>query len=88
MDASYDYAPPFMWFEDMDRRCFRISSEAGPGPSIPVIETMKKILPEENLWPYNVGGENYQQWNYHNARANFLDTFEIQSSDGQPLWRI
>ncbi|MBS4208685.1 discoidin domain-containing protein [Bacillus sp. FJAT-50079] len=74
MDASYDYAPPVMWYEDMDRGgAFGFTSEAGPGPSIPVIETMKKILPEENLWPYNVGGENYQQWNYHNARANFLD---------------
>ncbi|WP_066320993.1 discoidin domain-containing protein [Bacillus sp. FJAT-29814] len=74
MDASYDYAPPAMWFEDMDLGgAFGFTSEAGPGPSIPVIETMKKILPENNLWPYNVGGDNYQQWNYHNARGSFRD---------------
>ncbi|MFF2445620.1 FIMAH domain-containing protein [Neobacillus sp. NPDC058068] len=74
MDASYDYAPPAMWFEDMDQGgAFGFTSEAGPGPSIPVIETMKKILPERVLWPYNVGGDNYQQWNYHNARGIFRD---------------
>jgi exo-1,4-beta-D-glucosaminidase len=74
MDASYDYAPPAMWFEDMDQGgAFGFTSEAGPGPSIPVIETMKKILPESALWPYNVGGDNYQQWNYHNARGSFRD---------------
>lgn len=74
MDASYDYAPPAMWFEDMDQGgAFGFTSEAGPGPSIPVIETMKKILPEHALWPYNVGGDNYQQWNFHNARGNFRD---------------
>ncbi|MEH7254000.1 discoidin domain-containing protein [Neobacillus niacini] len=74
MDASYDYAPPAMWFEDMDQGgAFGFTSEAGPGPSIPVIETMKKILPESALWPYNVGGDNYQQWNFHNARGNFRD---------------
>ncbi|WP_066070258.1 FIMAH domain-containing protein [Neobacillus soli] len=74
MDASYDYAPPAMWFEDMDQGgAFGFTSEAGPGPSIPVIETMKKILPESALWPYNVGGDNYQQWNFHNARGSFRD---------------
>ncbi|WHY88222.1 discoidin domain-containing protein [Neobacillus novalis] len=74
MDASYDYAPPAMWFEDMDQGgAFGFTSEAGPGPSIPVIETMKKILPEHALWPYNVGGDNYQQWNFHNARGSFRD---------------
>ncbi|WP_171681572.1 glycosyl hydrolase 2 galactose-binding domain-containing protein [Paenibacillus planticolens] len=74
MDATYDYAPPAMYFEDMnDGGAFGFTSEAGPGPSIPVIETMKKILPANALWPYNVGGDNFQQWNYHNARSNFRD---------------
>nr|WP_253298329.1 S-layer homology domain-containing protein [Paenibacillus sp. MSJ-34] len=74
MDASYDYAPPAMFFEDMDLGgAFGFTSEAGPGPSIPIVETMKKILPENALWPYNVGGDNYQQWNYHNARSSFRD---------------
>ncbi|MFF2445622.1 FIMAH domain-containing protein [Neobacillus sp. NPDC058068] len=74
MDASYDYAPPAMWFEDMDQGgAFGFTSEAGPGPSIPVIETMKKILPESALWPYNIGGDNFQQWNFHNARGNFRE---------------
>ncbi|MFJ7728754.1 FIMAH domain-containing protein [Neobacillus sp. NPDC097160] len=74
MDASYDYAPPAMWFEDMDQGgAFGFTSEAGPGPSIPVVETMKKILPESALWPYNVGGDNFQQWNFHNARGSFRE---------------
>ncbi|MBW7453012.1 S-layer homology domain-containing protein [Paenibacillus sepulcri] len=74
MDATYDYAPPAMYFEDMnDGGAFGFTSEAGPGPSIPVIETMKKILPANTLWPYNVGGDNFAQWNYHTARGSFKD---------------
>lgn len=81
MDASYDYAPPIMWFEDMDQGgAFGFTSEAGPGPSIPVVETMKKILPESALWPYNVGGDNYQQWNYHNARGSFRDLSKFNTA--------
>jgi exo-1,4-beta-D-glucosaminidase len=74
MDATYDYAPPSMFFEDMNLGgAFGFTSEAGPGPSIPVTETLKKILPENVLWPYNVGGNNYQQWNYHAAKGSFKD---------------
>ncbi|RXZ84010.1 hypothetical protein EBB07_02605 [Paenibacillaceae bacterium] len=81
MDASYDYAPPAMWFEDMDLGgAFGFTSEAGPGPSIPVVETMKKILPESALWPYNVGGDNYQQWNFHNARGSFRDLSKFNTA--------
>ncbi|HHV97983.1 MAG TPA: hypothetical protein GXX36_00155 [Clostridiaceae bacterium] len=74
MDATYDYAPPAYFFEDMnDGGAFGFTSEAGPGPNIPVIETLKKIIPEENLWPYNIGGENYSLWNYHAARGSFAN---------------
>ncbi|OPH58321.1 hypothetical protein BC351_23430 [Paenibacillus ferrarius] len=79
MDATYDYAPPAMYFEDMKLGgAFGFTSEAGPGPSLPVTETLKKILPASALWPYNVGGDNYQQWNYHASREAFgkLDVFQ------------
>jgi len=74
MDATYDYAVPAMYFEDMNQGgAFGFTSEAGPGPTIPLVETMKKIIPENALWPYNVGGDNYAQWNYHAARGSFRD---------------
>ena len=69
MDATYDSQTP-TWYYAEPRGIYGFVSEGGGGGSIPVQETMRRILPEKNLWPYN-SAENYNLWNYHNARGNF-----------------
>ncbi len=69
MDATYDSQSPTWYYSDRKGN-FGFISEGGGGGSIPVQETMKRILPEANLWPYN-SAPNYNVWNYHNCRGSF-----------------
>jgi exo-1,4-beta-D-glucosaminidase len=69
MDATYDTQTPTWYYFDY-RGDYGFVSEGGGGASIPVLETMRRILPEANLWPYNTGA-NYNVWNYHVTRGGF-----------------
>lgn len=69
MDASYDSQSP-TWYYAEPKGLYGFISEGGGGGSIPVQETMRRMLPEANLWPYNSPG-NYNVWNYHTSRGSF-----------------
>ncbi len=66
MNGPYDWVPPNYWFEDKKRGgAFGFNTEAGPGPQIPQLETLKKIFPEASLWPPD------DIWNFHCCRGRF-----------------
>ena len=69
MDATYDSQTP-VWYYYEPRGLYGFVSEGGGGGSVPVQETMRRILPEANLWPYN-SAENYNVWNNHTCRGSF-----------------
>lgn len=69
MDATYDSQTP-TWYYAEPKGLYGFISEGGGGGSIPVQETMRRMLPEANLWPYN-SSENYNVWNYHTSRGSF-----------------
>ena len=69
MDATYDSQSP-TWYYYEPRGIYGFISEGGGGGSVPVQETMRRIIPEANLWPYN-SAENYNVWNYHTCRGSF-----------------
>lgn len=69
MDATYDSQSPTWYYSDRKGN-YGFISEGGGGGSIPVKETVKRIIPERNLWPYN-SAENYNVWNYHTCRGSF-----------------
>jgi exo-1,4-beta-D-glucosaminidase len=69
MDATYDSQSPTWYYFDR-RGNYGFISEGGGGGSIPVQETVRRILPEANQWPYNAT-ENYNVWNYHVCRGSF-----------------
>ena len=69
MDATYDSQSP-TWYYAEPKGLYGFISEGGGGGSIPVQETMRRMLPESNLWPYNAS-ENYNVWNYHTSRGSF-----------------
>ena len=77
MSVGYDSGTPTDYYAN-NRGTFAFVSEGHGGAGIPVIETMRKMIPEENLWPHNTG-ENYNKWNYHSTRENFpnIDTIEM-----------
>lgn len=66
MNGPYDWVPPNYWFEDKKRGgAFGFNTESGPGPQIPQLETLKKILPSSSLWPPD------ENWLYHCSRGRF-----------------
>jgi len=66
MNGPYDYVPPVYWYIDKKNGgAFGFNTETGPGPQPPPIESLKKMIPAENLWPVN------SMWNYHCGRNEF-----------------
>jgi len=66
MNGPYDYVPPIYWFEDTQNGgAFGFNTETGPGPQPPPLESLKRMLPEDHLWPID------DVWNYHCARHEF-----------------
>jgi exo-1,4-beta-D-glucosaminidase len=84
MTGPYDYEPPSYWLTanvpagkrpELDNAryggAFGFNTETGPGPAIPPLESLRKMLPAEHLWPFD------EVWSYHSAGERFqkLDRF-------------
>ncbi len=66
MRGPYDYVPPDYWYIDtLYGGAFGFNTETGPGPEIPVLESLQKMIPKDSLWPIS------SSWLYHAARGNF-----------------
>jgi exo-1,4-beta-D-glucosaminidase len=73
MSGPYDYEPPSYWLTDQTKYggAWGYNTETSPGPAIPPLDSLKKMLPAEHLWPID------QFWDYHAAGERFktLDRF-------------
>src|ERR1035438_6500756 len=68
MTGPYDWVPPNYWLLDKTRGgAHGFNSETGPGPAIPPIESLRRMLPEDHLWPVNTW------WDYHAGGGAFKD---------------
>jgi exo-1,4-beta-D-glucosaminidase len=66
MRGPYDWVPPPYWYEDRERGgAYGFNTETGPGPQPPPLESLKRMIPEEHLWPID------EVWAYHCARNEF-----------------
>jgi exo-1,4-beta-D-glucosaminidase len=74
MNGPYEYEGPNYWYVDKKNGgAFGFNTETGPGPQIPVKETILKMIPQDKLWPIN------DMYSYHCTTAeeafNKLDPF-------------
>lgn len=72
MEGPYDWVAPLYWY--LDKRyggAFGFNTEVGPGPQIPPLPSIKKMIPENHLWPID------SVWLYFSGRGQFenLDRF-------------
>mgnify|MGYP003868123885 CR=1 FL=1 len=68
MLGPYAYTAPVYWFTDTNfGGAYGFNTETGPGAQIPQLESLKKFIPEDKLWPIN------ETWNYHCGRYEFSD---------------
>ena len=60
MAGPYEYVSPDYWYaKEAPGGAFGFNTETGIGAQLPVIESIRKMIPEDKLWPLN------EAWNYH-----------------------
>ena len=72
MTGPYDYEPPNYWLVDKQAGgAYGFNTETSPGPVIPTLQSLKKFIPADHLWPVD------DYWNYHAGMERFttIDRF-------------
>ena len=60
MTGPYEYVPPIFWYVDTRHGgAFGFNTETSPGPAIPPIESLRRMLPPDHIWPID------SVWQYH-----------------------
>lgn len=60
MLGPYAYTPPVYWYTDKKRGgAYGFNTETGPGAAVPPLESIKKMIPEDHLWPID------EFWEFH-----------------------
>jgi len=60
MTGPYEYVAPSFWYLDTNfGGAFGFNTETSPGPAIPPIESLRRMLPADHLWPID------SVWEYH-----------------------
>jgi len=68
MLGPYAYTAPIYWFTDTNfGGAYGFNTETGPGAQVPQLESLRKFIPEDKLWPIS------DVWNYHCGRYEFAD---------------
>jgi exo-1,4-beta-D-glucosaminidase len=60
MLGPYAYTPPIYWYTDKTLGgAYGFNTETSPGEVVPPLESIKKMIPEEHLWPID------EFWEFH-----------------------
>lgn len=66
MTGPYDWVPPSYWMVDTAHGgAFGFITETSPGPAVPPVETLRRMLPADHLWPPD------SVWSYHAGGGQF-----------------
>jgi len=79
MMGPYSETPPVYWFTDTTLGgAWGFNTETCPGAAIPPLASLRRMLPEESLWPIDK-----KYWEYHTGRNEFttLDRFRASLSN-------
>ncbi len=68
MTGPYDYVAPSYWLTDTNKYggAYGFNTETGPGPAIPSLTSLKKMLgpghdwPRDDVWSYHAGGGGFK----------------------------
>ncbi len=60
MLGPYAYTPPVYWYTDTQRGgAYGFNTETCPGAVVPALESVKRMIPADHLWPVD------EYWNFH-----------------------
>jgi len=70
MLGPYAYTPPVYWYTDTQRGgAYGFNTETGPGAVVPTLDSLKRMIPEDHLWPID------KYWDFH-CGLNEFDTLD------------
>jgi exo-1,4-beta-D-glucosaminidase len=57
MTGPYEWVPPSYWFVDHDKAggAYGYNTETSPGPAFPTLESLRRFVPADQLWPLGDG---------------------------------
>jgi exo-1,4-beta-D-glucosaminidase len=80
MSGPYEYVAPSYWMSDphrppQEQSCnaggcggaYGFNTETSMGPAVPVIESVRRMVPKDHLWPVD------EYWNFHAGGGSFKD---------------
>ncbi|PYX65776.1 MAG: glycoside hydrolase [Acidobacteria bacterium] len=70
MAGPYVWRPPYYWFSDKYGPARGSSAEEGDNETIPPLESLKKFIPSDKLWPIN------ENWYFHSGANEGNNTLE------------
>jgi exo-1,4-beta-D-glucosaminidase len=70
MVGPYVWRPPYYWFSERYGPARGSSAEEGDNETIPPLESMKKFIPADKLWPIN------ETWYFHSGANEGNNTLE------------
>ena len=70
MAGPYVWRPPYYWFSDKYGPARGSSAEEGDNETIPPLESLKKFIPADKLWPIN------EYWFFHSGANEGNNTLE------------
>ena len=73
MNGPYEYVAPVYWYYDtINGGAFGFNTETGPGAQVPVLESLKRMIPADQLWPLS------KAWDFHCTHSKFgFNTMEV-----------
>lgn len=75
MLGPYEYTPPVYWYTDTRRGgAYGFNTETSPGAVVPTLESLKKMLPPEHLWPID------EYWHFHCGLNEFATLDQYQNA--------
>ena len=82
MLGPYEYTPPVYWYTDTRRGgAYGFNTETSPGAVVPTLESLKKMLPPEHLWPID------EYWDFHCGLNEFTTLDQYREAPGQAVRR-
>lgn len=71
MSGPYDWVPPSYWLQDTAAGgAFGFNTETSAGAAVPPIESLRRMLPPEDIWPID------SVWEFHSAGGRRLKRLE------------
>ncbi|MDQ2854783.1 MAG: glycosyl hydrolase family 2, partial [Acidobacteriota bacterium] len=68
MEGPYEWVPASYWLADKNLGgAHGFATEISPGPAVPPIESLRRMLAPDHLWPIN------EYWSYHAGGGQFKD---------------